>query len=77
MADLHDQLTEIRGVGDATAKEILGTIDTDSGDTSQARDLLQEALEHFDASGGMDPTAQQGRDRVEKALAMLEVSSDE
>lgn len=44
--DLHDDLTDIRGVGDATADTILDVLaDHDGGDSGPQHRYLQRAIE--------------------------------
>jgi endonuclease III-like uncharacterized protein len=42
---LKDELTQIRGIGDATADEVLAVVD-DYGE-SDAESLLQEAIDYY------------------------------
>lgn len=44
---LKDELTDIRGIGDATADEVLAVVDN-HGD-SEVEELLAEALGYFDS----------------------------
>lgn len=44
---LKDELTDIRGIGDATADEVLAVVDN-HGD-SDVESLLEEALGYFDS----------------------------
>lgn len=49
--DLEDELTEIRGVGDATAEEILAVLDEYADDDVDdvVREQIQEAHDHHEA----------------------------
>lgn len=48
MEELRDALTEIRGVGDATAEEILAVLD-DHGADDDVATLIEEAHDHHAA----------------------------
>jgi ribosomal protein S13 len=65
MSDLHDELTEIRGVGDATAAEIEAVVNAQ--DNTEAVELLADALEYFERD---NPAY--ARNRVRDAYEVLE-----
>lgn len=47
--DLHEALTEIDGIGDARAEEILDVIDDHGRDDEELRQLLGDAVDHHRA----------------------------
>lgn len=84
--DLREQLTDIHGIGDAKASEILDvlddvTVDADAGtgvgdqvDVDELRRLLDDAVDHFDAVDEMSVTAQAGAERARRARTRLDES---
>lgn len=48
MSDLHDDLTDIRGIGDATAEEIIEVVEGHTEDNETLRDNLESALDYYE-----------------------------
>lgn len=72
---LRDRLTEIDGIGDARADEVIEVLEAhgavaDPDALQEARELLREALDQQDRQGGASVAF--ARDRVREALDVLE-----